>query len=1298
MLFPRVLPHYPFGLYCVFRKGPNHEPDLSNVMADDFVRLIHTKNNTLCDVKHLTSDRHIVPTIVLDRENFAQNFPLHNVDVSKVQSFKGVTAAEVEDLPCFSSEHHCTSATCIIDALDIQALSRTDPAFTKYDYLDLAVDPNQADTVFAVGVLQVRAEVAASDATATGPQANIDAVVTSDDTIATAPQLSNTSPTQAKVVSTPLRKVRDLMKASPSKVPPPTTAGMEVFDSSVVEYGPVKTHRPCESASTTHRGLMMRSGGHTPNTSISSTYPEEIHEDSRAVANYPKTFVQSEMPFAGREVTNKLHVPHDATPASSSSNVPNQTSVIDGPKASSTSIVEDSVPSGMEGDETLMESKPIKKSQRKKGRERKAAQALKKQEQATATASSTDKLAIEPELINGSASATTPLAEISTVEVKQTDDHPMQEGQAEKSNPLTKSQRKKNRQRKGKIAKEMKQQQEPAPAASSSSSSKASTAPDSSKLISQDQAENETLKQPDQGKKAASHAKPAKKAAVISKSALQAKAKGISAETMPANTVKPQYSLGSLVEPGRPRPKASTIPKLEPAGMPKLSEFNFEARSPGFNVPPREPHLISNGSIFGNIASGGQPRSGSSTPPVSKPVTPPSTSVFDPVFASPLQQLNFNALPGQQPSSDCRLRLPEPIVKAKEPAPVQHDDATISQTTTKNANEEAGTAGTGTHAANDENQAGQKHVTGATVLVVPPTSEESIPALMGAVITCDVITTDESREEVGVSNSVAPTSSYQDEVETDEHSNIADTAGNMVDNTIAGTIDISAHNKEDCIWMDGVYPGIRQNHDIQDNVLSSPSDQHKIEYPEHVPEAHIDQSPEKIVASETPTETEVSTDIATESLTDEEPQSDEERRVVTTDADDVFDAACCQEQASHEANVDQKPALASATDDKRLYEFSDDEVPSDPTLPQNRPDHVVDTDQQSAEFEQAKSEATTVPDVQRGYDPAIYEFSEDERPTDPTMPQNRPAHVVDIDHQSTESQQTRSESNLIADLQRGHETAIYEFSKGERPMDPTMPQNRPQCFEDVVDDRLSVHESSDNERSEDSAVRQIHSDVLGDGAIDCPSEASPDQYVLTAEDEYHMETLSEELVKVFNAVKQKKKSENSSRVTSGSLSGADSLGSLPSVTSVGTRTGNTSPSDPAKVAKAGATISMSPAAFASSHPADETSQATHGTVDDTDDAQPPAPSSTKALDRGLNSPYTTSCGLPEEKGHVGAEEAPASAWAGKQALHIVKVAVTVTLLPVSLAVEAATMPIRVAKTALSITRWAIARFGPDWLV
>ena len=1129
MLFPRVLPFHPFGLYCVFRKGINHKHGHFNIMADDFVRLRHTKNNTLCDIQHTTPGPRKIPTIVLDYENLSHHFPLHNVEVSRLLSLKKVTTAEVQNLPQFDSEHHCTSRNCIVNALDIDILSRTDPAFNIYDYLDLALYATQKDKLFDDRVLQTRAEVVASTVAAVRPRATIGAMVERHDTMGPAAQSSNTAPAEAEVSFTPLRKVLDLMKASPSKVPPPTAAGIEVFDSSVVEYGPVKTQLYPESTSST------KSGGHTPNTSISSTFSEKIHQDSKAASyaiSYPKAFEQSEMPFAGSEAKNKMQAPPDTAPASSSSDVLNQASVMDGSKSSPTFNVEESVPGGMnKSGNTLMEAQEekstnIKKSQRKKGRERKAAQALKKEQQVKATALSADHVALKKEALTGSASSTAPLPEGSTVEAKQNDDDTAKESQQVKSNPVTKSQKKRNRRLKGKAAKEMKQQQEPAPAASKSSSSDMLNVPDSSKVTSQDQAESETFKQPDQGKKASNHAKPGKKAAMISKSALLAKANGTSLDNMPNNKAKTQFSLGSLVQPGRPRPKASAMPEPELAKLPILAEFSFEAPGPSFNTHSRNPQSTDSSSSFGNITNPGQPRSGSSSPPLTKPITPPSLDAFDPVFASPPPKINFNVPPCEQTPSYCRLRLADCTVKAKELASVQNEDAATNQTAVTNR--------------------------GAASLSVPFTSEEVAPAQMTAA-----------------------------------------TAGE-----------------------------------------------------------HIDQSQNTHVDSETATGVGIFIDGATKCITDEEPQLDKEpqidqERKPVGDVHDLSTGAkvLSDEQASPEAKTDQQSTLAQCSYDKRLYEFSDDEIPSDPTLPQNRPDHVDDVAEQFPESEQAAPEPAPVSGVQRGYDPTIYELSEDERPTDPTMPQNRPDRL-----------------------------------------------------ENVVDNPLSIQESTDEEHSKDSTMPQDRSDVLVDVATDSPSEDSLDRYVLTAEDENRLETLNEALVNVLSVVAQQKKSESSSRVTSGSLSVTDGLGSLPSITSIGTRTGDNTPSDPAQIAKDDAAVSTSPAALdGSSLSANKGSEIANGTIQNIDVAQSISCSTSKELDRAANPLSTTSSGLPKDRTNAIAEEVPAIAWAGKQAFYAVKVAAAVTLLPVNLAVQAAMVPVRNTKMACLITRWAISRFGPSQL-
>ena len=354
----------------MYKKEANHKEFPFIVVIDDYLREQHSKNNTSSDIPNLTSIQNTTPTIMIDLENARPNIPFQNLQPLKITSLTTVPAAEVESLPTLDYKHNCTLSTCPPQAL----------AFDK-EYLDLALTPFQVEKAPA-----------------------------------------------------PPQRVPDSMRASLFKFSTYAMADGEVFDSSVIKYGPVKAHHSRESTSTagTHYGSSRSSHGHTPNSSTSSIISSKtVHEGiwtEPPINEYPKAFLQSESPFHGYDTSLKA-----INPLSSDSTFPRTPAV---------SKTESSDKGNKKVQEMQSEEpKPMTKSQRKKGRQRKA---LREQQKAAAASSTSDipsKISSPIGTESTSADTTKGLATPLVMKSKSA----AHSGAPE---PMKKSQRKKNRQRK----------------------------------------------------------------------------------------------------------------------------------------------------------------------------------------------------------------------------------------------------------------------------------------------------------------------------------------------------------------------------------------------------------------------------------------------------------------------------------------------------------------------------------------------------------------------------------------------------------------------------------------------------------------------------------------------------------------------------------------------------------------------------------------------------------------------------------------------------------------------------------
>ncbi|KAG7004989.1 hypothetical protein G7Y79_00022g052100 [Physcia stellaris] len=232
---------------------------------------------------------------------------------------------------------------------------------------------------------------------------------------------------------------------------------------------------------------------------------------------------------------------------------------------------------------------------------------------------------------------------------------------------------------------------------------------------------------------------------------------------------------------------------------------------------------------------------------------------------------------------------------------------------------------------------------------------------------------------------------------------------------------------------------ILEEYDIRKNVLFFLSNEGGVEYPDYMANAQrtetsISDAGKIADAVEDATSTVATTDSPVESASTSDLT---QARIISTD-----DGAI--EQRLEDPSPVSNPALLSgelAADAPQPYEYTEDDRVHDPTMPQNRPDTVE-------ELSGAAVLASSAPlsTYSAAQNLQIYEYADDDRVRDPTMPQNRPDTAEELsDAVVLASSAPLSTHSLAQTLQ------IYEYADDDRVHDPTMPQNRPDKSEEISD-------------------------------------------------------------------------------------------------------------------------------------------------------------------------------------------------------------------------------------------------------
>lgn len=1275
MLFPRVLPFCPLGVYCVFEKKANH-------MTVPFI--------VMCDVLRIKPDKSTVPTIVITSQNAAIKFPLHNMQTPRVSPLTTTTAVGVKSLPIFASKHISIPSIRLLDALDLDMAPREDLALTNLEHLDLALTQIQVETIPAIREIIERSRIATMRASGIELQGITTVVRKGDDMIVTPPESTSTvrvkgddasaplrrilssmkvSPLEASTApmagneafdssiveygpvkahrsrtavvdgeesSTPLQQLLKSMKASPSMASPPTKAGTEAFHSSVIGYGPVKTHRSRESASTvgTQYRSSQNSRGHTPNSSTSSTTSAKSVFGSSPVqpaANcYPKAFVQSESPFAGIDIAGKAVIPVSSEIASAFTT-----------KASTPQ------PTGQSGNQVQEnaseESKP--KSQRKKGRERKAAQAmaLKEQRKAVAASSISDAPAklLVPVGSRSTEGSITGAAQIVDDAAKET--QPV---------PTTKSQRKKGRERKAAQVLKKTEQQTAAVASSSKDHSSADSITQASPALpTMVGAKAESIKQTDQGEKAAGDTKSGKKATPISKSAFIAKTNGTSEDLVPTKAGS-QYSLGSVVEPGKPRSGASATFKTKPVGLPTLSVFN-----PRLTTPPRE--------------------------------------------------MNYD-VPSREPfPTDYQLRLPEPEVKVPQPASAHQAAAAASQDIVDESWDEVGAANTAIFASTNEGETRTvaSSTSPALILSQGSSSSQPKPSVQTPVIASQACwNTNAGPPPAPLVYARYPFSSHisrpNELWQSVDISNPAEWGVSLVvvimgqgeayDGPIVRIqryahhlpfgFEIVDERAVRCNPDATTSPRVAERHIFEVSkvdISASQSSQNDAEA-STVPVYH---APAKGVAGMV---------IGTERLD----------QYMNGAVANVLQSFVARQDAhsflrngenTRISRLEKVPALISSSlpldvdqavvelaqypDQARFgealetiaHDYEDTDMDADSVSPssiseeQSRPEDIL-TDQGAA----------PIPEAVICYDTTLYEFSEADTPSDRTMPQNR---SDDLAPASTDSAIAAINSTSVPSVPQDFDLSMYELANGVRPRDLTMPQNRATFLEHTVPCK-----SADQDMSPLSSHGRAITDTVAEAR------------------------LKDILLRALVDTSRYERHQKSSGATTASLAVSDAVGSVTPATS--DSTGAESPAF-AKATIAVTEDSSSAAAVdTEGHIPVTNSETTNAAGAHTKHSSLHSEVlkiTAKALRRvadALDNLATTPAARTAADTHCHELEdffRPATIWSGKQGFKAAKVAATIALMPIDVTIKASIVPMKAAKTAYLIGRWVNSRFGPSWL-
>ena len=237
---------------------------------------------------------------------------------------------------------------------------------------------------------------------------------------------------------------------------------------------------------------------------------------------------------------------------------------------------------------------------------------------------------------------------------------------------------------------------------------------------------------------------------------------------------------------------------------------------------------------------------------------------------------------------------------------------------------------------------------------------------------------------------------------------------------------------------------VLEEFDIRKNVLFFLSNEADVEYPDYMANAQVSETSTSdaghiVNTVEDATSTVATTDSPVESASTSDLT---QASIISTD-----DGAIEQrlEDPSHVSN----PALLCgelAADAPQPFEYTDDDRVHDPTMPQNRPDTVEELSDVAvlANFSPLStcSAAQTL---------QIYEYADDDRVHDPTMPQNRPDTV-----EESSDVAVLASFSLLSTCSAAQTLQIYEYADDDRVHDPTMPQNRPDNTKELSGETVSA--------------------------------------------------------------------------------------------------------------------------------------------------------------------------------------------------------------------------------------------------
>ena len=292
----------------------------------------------------------------------------------------------------------------------------------------------------------------------------------------------------------------------------------------------------------------------------------------------------------------------------------------------------------------------------------------------------------------------------------------------------------------------------------------------------------------------------------------------------------------------------------------------------------------------------------------------------------------------------------------------------------------------------------------------------------------------------------------------------------------SSTSDVDVLSKQTHVDID-----VLDEFSIRENVFFFLSKQADVEYPDYTISAQIGETltsdADYIV---NPVEDATSIVAMTGSVMGSTSISDTTQAGITLADDDAV------EQQFEGSTLDSDPPLSFEglpAHTLQPYEYPEDDRVDDPTMPQNRPD--------TAE-EMSGVAVPTSPPLPSKYSSAqtlqVHEYAEDDRVPDPTMPQNRPDNSQEMGDVAVPTSPALPSKYLPAQTPQD-----YEYAEDDRVHDPTMPQNRPNVTEELggvkvstspalpseclTAQALQLYEYAEDERVDDPTMPQNRPDT-----------------------------------------------------------------------------------------------------------------------------------------------------------------------------------------------------------------------------